>query len=100
MNDVQLLLLAAKTLISYEEDWTQGHAARKSNGTQALAESDKAVRWCALGALKAVGADYRAQRFLDEASTIGNAIRTNDDLGHAAVMAMYDRAIELAGEET
>lgn len=100
MNDTQLGLLAARTLISKKSDWTFGAFARNKNGSGIRSDEVGAVRWCAIGALTGAGLPDGVRR--DALSALsafaGDASisEINDDGGHVAALTMFDRAIELA----
>ena len=103
-------LVAARALIADPLRWTQASYARNAHGDQAAIGSDEACQWCGLGAI------YRqSDRFsdggrdhwvpgLEELTAAGIAESKdpyfqridviNDTHGHAAVMRVYDRAIE------
>jgi|SRR6185369_12350995 len=107
MNEIQTALIAAKTLISYPSEWTTFFLARSREGDDCAPNSPQAVRWCALGAVDAVARaniikiwDLLAEAAIDMGADEENfkhpAAQINDNHGHAAVMRMYDRAIQLA----
>lgn len=100
MKSLQVLE-AARALIADPKLWTTGAAARDVAGRRVDPASLDAVCWCALGALRAVDPD------IDEGHQAARALRAsgaklyvlapflvNDNLGHAAVLAMYDDAID------
>jgi hypothetical protein len=99
----------ARALIVHPDRWTTGSYARTAIGTKCAPDDPLAVRWCAIGAGVARGpadrevsyavevALYRAAREL-RGERWGPA-GVNDLLGHAAVLVMYDRAIELLAQE-
>lgn len=93
---------AAKAKIADEAHWTTGVFARNLAGASVLPDNPNAVRYCAFGACEAVIPStwdtielIRAAKELFSMPVTG----VNDRLGHAAVMQMFDRAIELANEE-
>ena len=101
MSTVADRLRAACTRITNPSAWTRGSYARDADGKPAYASSKPPVCWCAYGALYAEGAEDECPevRLLRRAALEVHAsvpIDVNDDLGHAAVLRMYDRAIELA----
>lgn len=57
LNDVQIALLAARTLIADPGDWTKGALARDEFGREVFATSPAACQWCAEGALYLVTRD-------------------------------------------
>ena len=104
-------LRRAKALIEDPENWCQGIYARDAKGL-ALKSREVAtdgVAFCAIGALvratqnrDVVWVDGKETKKLWEAAKelFGHApARVNDNLGHAAVMHMYERAIELAEQD-
>ena len=95
------LLVRARGRIADPSRWVQQYRAVDAEGQRVEPTAPGAVRWCATGALEAEfgprprepeDALWHAQRRL-----YGAAGRTpeyvNDELGHAAVLAMYDEAI-------
>lgn len=104
MNNVQLTLLAAVTLISRPADWCRGADAVDKEWNALEGNEDGACRWCASGAIYAVAPtlslDHRAYRYLSKAATelFGNTdpVNVNDSRSRRAVARMFGRAIELA----
>jgi len=93
------VLRAAKERISDPERLAQGVSARDREGNRC--DYEEAFSFCALGTLEFESDRLypEAVELLDEAARErhGAAVHVvNDRLGHAATMAMYDRAIELA----
>jgi hypothetical protein len=87
IGSVAKALLKGKSRIENIENWTQGVMHRGN-------------RHCAIGAMQDLGTqDYLgACRFLRRAALdlfpqYAETVLVNDMFGHAAVMAMYDRAI-------
>jgi hypothetical protein len=98
MNHVQVELLRAKELISDPKRWTTGAYARNTSGVYTSPVNDNAVCFCALGAMDAVESGSRAFNALYEAAyQHGGITHINDVSGHHSVMAMFDRAVEIAG---
>jgi hypothetical protein len=95
---VKETLEQARALISDESRWTTGANARTQTGVLIKARSEGAKRWCASGALYAVGdPTCEARVLLAQAANdlFGDSpTLVNDYRGHAAVLAMYDIAIE------
>jgi hypothetical protein len=104
------VLIRARARISDKRRWMRyGLASEGPNGRRLVcAPGDpRAVRWCAVGALEAEVTTARTGpkgwRFtLDEPlyahamsrlHQVGDVMRTNDRLGHAAVLALFDTAI-------
>lgn len=96
-DDVLCLLEAARMLISDPENWTTAIYAKNKRGERVIASDGAACKWCALGALFAFretegrGIVYDATLQLGESYSVA---QINDTQGHAAVLALYDRAIE------
>lgn len=96
-------LIAARDLILDPKHWTTGKQARDAAGLGVSPTSYEACQWCALGALYKVAGKVPAQ-FDEEPTYIAlieaNGQRpitvTNDTEGHAAIIALYGRAIERA----
>lgn len=102
------VLIAAKALIDTPEKWTQGKYAIDAQGIDCNPTSSMAVCRCSQGALLAVFEGYsRIQltitsvgRYLGRAvDDDGDYIGFQDTHTHPEVMAMWDRAIELAIED-
>ena len=106
MNEVDALSKARELVAS---GWTQGEAARSSDGEAVLPYSPAACAWCMLGSLQAVGAPDAALELLFEAAvakslgmTAGRRAKIlaawNDDADRTKeeVQAAFDKAIEEA----
>lgn len=111
------ILTKARELIADPERWATGELARDAGGHKVPPDSPSACRWCAYGALQNFADDRDAGplldaaegRLADAACDVLNATpefdedadcliaHVNDDLGHAATLQMFDRAIEMAG---
>jgi hypothetical protein len=99
----------ARALIVHPDRWTTGSYARTAIGTKCAPDDPLATRWCALGAsyLALEGADPEVsdavesalRRAVRELWGDGRPAAVNDEQGHAAVLKMYDRAIELLERE-
>lgn len=102
-------LRAAKALIADPANWITGFYAATSDERAIGWDCANACKFCAVGALARVenkspkqveqADELDAGYFLNKAAGETNDYhphRVNDARGHAAVMAMYDRAIELA----
>ena len=92
----------ARALITDPAQWTEHTYARDRYGRAVDPCQPEAVCWCAYGALDRQGADEcsDAREYLRAAAEVlfdSFPACVNDDDGHAAVLRMYDRAIELAG---
>ncbi len=109
------ILIAARKLIEKEENWLQGIDAKTADGNMCSATHPAARMFCASGALANVCNYYyhetrKAGRFLNKAAGTPDEganeivgcpyIIYNDSHTHAEVLAMFDRAIELAKEST
>jgi hypothetical protein len=110
-------LIAARAKITDESNWTQHALARDVYGSEKprnhpLADDThwegidgrhpQACQWCALGALQAVTPTIEHEQ--DASSALNAAARhlykgnnipeVNDNIGHAAVLACFDKAIK------
>jgi hypothetical protein len=98
------ILKAARALIEDPERWTQHEYAVKGDGSGTFSLDVDARQWCATGALQRVLAGQIASEteafiILESAAQdldVDGIIGVNDELGHAAVMQMYNKAIEIA----
>jgi hypothetical protein len=111
-------LSAARAKIADESSWTQHVLARDAKGNDKPSDhphsdethwegldgrDSQACQWCAMGAVQAVTPEEHEQ---DAYTALNIAARqlhgglsmpeVNDDLGHAAVLACFDHAIENA----
>lgn len=91
-------LKAARELISVPERWTQGVYARGPDGRPVHPDDPEATCFCALGAVLRVGGKCRWDKFvnplyIETECTQHTVAGVNDDLGHPAVMALFDRVI-------
>lgn len=93
-------LKAARALIADPKHWTRGTFARDANGEPCASGAVEAVCFCALGALKRVApswtlVDAIQQHIynLDREALMLGVAGINDNLGHAAVLALFDRVI-------
>lgn len=96
------ILTEAQDLIRDKTRWTRGAYARDDHGEVVGAMNPRAVCWCFTGAIIKCGggerfggglADTLLQLFVGESA---GPIHTNDDKGHDAVMALFDRLREKA----
>lgn len=91
------ILTNARALIANPENWTTDFYARDASGNEVDANSNAAVCFCALGAITRVIPEdcYSCEtvRLLELAAGNSWVQFVNDRDGHAAVLAMYDRAI-------
>jgi len=91
----------AYELIKDPERWTRGCFARTEAGTAVVPWDRTAAAWCAHGALLRVACED-ATPVVDAARTLFPAdmaddvlplVRINDELGHEAVMQVFEKAI-------
>ncbi len=98
------ILTKAQELIRDPVNWARGEMARDAQGLRTPAWSHDACSWCALGSLTKIAADGaapsptlgQAVNLLTEAVGWASPASVNDRKTHADVMAMFDRAKELA----
>lgn len=103
------ILRAAKQLIVDEHNWIKGEYARDADGRCVPTHHIRACKFCAVGALSHVSGlsvknvesakDFMPGVFLNQAASEELQAPphiVNDCRGHNAVLAMYDRAIQLA----
>lgn len=101
MAEVDALRIGRRLIQSFD-GWTQGTFARDATGASVSALDENAVCFCALGALRNVNGASSASEYLwDAADKLfqTSPIAVNDDIGHAAVLQMYDAAIAAAEAE-
>lgn len=108
MREEAEILRAARQLIGQPEHWTKRAAARDAHGGVCLASSVDAVCFCAYGAV--THAEVRAEITTDADEFLNKATRQvtgkrfdfvahyNDHYrtGHIDILALFDKAIELA----
>lgn len=93
------MLVKARALISDKSKWTQVYCARDKSGVPCNI-GQNAVSWCAIGALAEITIDrceVTALLRLSRASYLlfnKPLINVNDELGHEAIMDVYDWAIK------
>lgn len=98
------ILIAARAKIEREENWTRGAYARDWAGGVRLPQSEAAVCFCALGAVRSVQCHYeegdRAIFALrhEISGTPVSDFNDNPATTHADILALFDRAIRKAGE--
>jgi hypothetical protein len=110
------LLTKAQDLIRSPDKWTQGYYSRdalgngigKDGGNDEDARHPAATCFCSIGAIyhldDGMHSTREATQYLNQAAidldrSISGAINFNDIHTHAEVMAMWDRAKELASVE-
>ena len=95
--DEKEILQAARQLISNQERWTQGAAARGLDRIECYAQSNAAVCWCILGAIGRCAPNDRrallAERLIYLVLERGSIAEFNDNATHADVLSLLDRAI-------
>ena len=104
LTDAGYAILAARTLIADERDWTRGVIARTRSGMPCRPDSKRARSFCMVGALNfAIGNLSLALQNLT-VDAVSKAMPTspfgvgmfNDTHTHAQVIAVLDKAIQLA----
>jgi hypothetical protein len=94
------ILRAARERIGDPEQWTRGEYARDAKGHTVRPQYPTACSWCAVGSICAeLGLDpiIGDNPGIPEVKALGLNVRlVNDYQGHAATLALFDRAIELA----
>jgi hypothetical protein len=103
------VLINARALIADPAHWTRGTLACTANGRKVEWHDQSATKWCAMGAIyraayDLVGNQEEAVRIGDElANSIpprrwlgGTLAAINDARGHAAVLAVFDKALQPA----
>lgn len=97
----------AREIISDPARWCRGASARDDKGEDWPALSSRAVSWCAWGALVKAASDLGLAAPVIEADYAAERIRRsqerddgwfelhviNDNEGHAAVLAIFDKAL-------
>lgn len=104
-------LVAARALIETPAQWLQGTYAQTAAGLYVSSFSQNAVCFCSVGAAKAASGIDDGFTYLDVTAALRKALRTigwtdgviayNDDDSrtHAEVLAVWDKAIEIAKAE-
>lgn len=97
MMDCSEILVEVRKVIEKEENWTQFTPARDKNNNPVYSLSNKAVKFCVLGAifyvLKTEYCWTEIIKLLDKTSVTGVAVRDNDTLTHNDVLKMIDKAL-------
>jgi hypothetical protein len=103
------VLINARALIADPAHWTRGVLACNANGRKVQWHDQSATKWCAMGAI--YRAAYDIVRDPQEATRIGNELAKNacpnrwfrgglpsinDRRGHAAVLKLFDKALQAA----
>jgi hypothetical protein len=100
------VLIKARSLIKDQNNWTQNAFARDDKGRRFNSIDKNAVSFCAIGACYKVSdpdvADKATMKLHKSAMTMfsQSVELVNDDLGHAEIMKVFDRAIVLEILET
>lgn len=104
-------LIAARAKIADIKNWGVGRYAQDASGHPVASSSERAFKYCGVGALLAVWppAPKNDNLFADSlraliasAETLysnDNVGTVNDTLGHEAILKVYDHAINNASEE-
>ena len=93
------IVQGARALIADEQHWCRRNLANDVNGVPIYPTSERAVKWCGLGAV--IAAAYQLTHDFDTANRLGHealrprygaatVIYVNDTIGHAAVLALFD----------
>ena len=97
MSSIKQLLIAARARISKPENWTQGTAARCSNGNPVMASDVKACQWCSLGTIALTSYSESdpetAQLNMWRALKNPGIAEFNDTHTHQEVLNVFDKAI-------
>lgn len=102
------VLINARALIAERARWTRCTFARTASGHQVVWYEQSATKWCAMGALYRAAYDLvddpkEATRIGDQVAKevcprrwLGSLSTLNDWRGHAAVLAVFDKALHVA----
>jgi hypothetical protein len=104
MDSTELQILRrARELISDPERWTTELAARDECNGSVAPWDESAVCWCAVGAMERAAHDLgvrvssnaysAAMERLYALSPHNSVVQVNDVEGHAAVLALFDKAL-------
>src|SRR3989442_13897257 len=104
------VLINARALIADPAHWTRGTLACNVNNRKVEWHDPSATKWCAMGAIYRAAYDLVGD--LQEATRIGNEVVVksvsptrwfrgglpviNDMRGHAAVLKLFDKALQAA----
>jgi hypothetical protein len=110
-------LINARKLITKRDAWTQHHAAKDEHGDNVNSGDDRAVCWCATGALNRVtGSDKNTrqaareiladiiQKYFDITCGLTLCdeviiVNFNDKSKHEEVLTAFDKAIMITSQE-
>lgn len=108
LTNAHELLIDAKARIQDPAHWTQEYLARDERGFVVSHYEPTACKWCAMGSLFLSAATVPTHVYQDADRALDDAAEAlypgvpypvvNDRLGHEAIMAVYDRAIQLTAE--
>jgi hypothetical protein len=104
--DNKQILIKARELLADERNWTKGAAARDAQGNETDVDSEEAVCFCVLGAIRHI-TDRVIQNSMDRLllDVVAEVTGTrdyvhlyNDDPSttHSDILKFLDRAIQLA----
>jgi len=104
MSKVYELLTKAQSLISDPSHWTKGTFARNKDGEPRMDDEADATCWCSMGALRKVTSAGITQEYPRAIIILSQAadehiVKFNDSHTHAEVMAVWDKARDLAEKE-
>jgi hypothetical protein len=99
MNTPLEVLTTGRELLADPKNWTKGWFARTKDGSTTHPDDPKAVCFCSIGAVgKTTPGQIKLRRdvinLLDQVT--GGIVQFNDNSTHAEVLAVWDKAIELA----
>ena len=99
------IVARAFEIIEKEERWTRLAVARRANDRMCDVADPRAVRFCAIGALRRAAQELLGGDSLEECFSAAQFVlkangrpddtlpRINDHEGHAVIMAMFQRAL-------
>lgn len=94
------ILTEARHLITEFKHWTQFANSRDAAGDSCSPWDNRAVCWCALGAITKIVADHPEGQILDErwsilqeAGIASHITSINDSDGHSAILTLFDKGI-------
>lgn len=109
--DAIAILSGMRNLLADEKCWTKGAPARDAQGLPALSASNESVCWCLMGASNRARSDLGLGVLCDQLAidaldlALGGgpgvvpSFNDHPDTTHADILAVIDRAIELAKQE-
>lgn len=95
------ILRMAMRLISNPKRWLKGREAISNYGLSCNANSPKAIRFCALGAIRKFGDTGEAESWLNQTCRGEDIVEINDDpkTSHAKIIRKFGHAIKLASKD-